>query len=110
MAFSACPIATVQAPAERVWELLSEPANYDQWWDVQTFAVVPPGSAQPGQRIEAGTTALGKQWSVVHIIVEHIDHAQRVLDLTTRMLFGITVRNHILCVPLDATTCRVSFG
>ena len=109
MAFSTCPIALVHAPAERVWDLLSEPANYAQWWDAQARAITPAGSAQPGQRIEAETTALGRQWNV-NITVEHIDHAQRVIDLTTRLPFGITVHNHITCVPLDATTCRLSFG
>ena len=104
-----CPIAVVGAPAERVWDLLSEPANYAQWWDAQTCAITPAGSARPGQRIEAQTTALGRQWSV-NITVDHMDHAQRVIDLTTRLPFGITVHNHIACVPLDATTCRVSFG
>jgi len=110
VAFSTCPIAVVHAPAERVWDLLSEPANYDQWWDVQTRAITPAGVAQPGQRIVAQTTALGKQWDVVNITVAYIDHARRVIDLTTRLPFGITVHNHITCVPLDATNCRVSFG
>ena len=109
VALSTCPIAVVHAPAERVWDLLSEPANYAQWWDPQPHAITPEGSAQPGQRIVAGTTALGRQWNV-NATVEHVDHAQRVIDLTTRMPFGITVHNHITCVPLDATTCRVSFG
>ena len=103
MAISTCPIAVVQAPADRVWNLLSEPANYDQWWEVQTRSITPAGSAQPGQRI---TAALG----FVNITVEHADHAQRVIELKTRLPFGITVHNHITCVPLDATTCRVSFG
>jgi len=109
MAFSTCPIAAVHAPAERVWNLLSEPANYAEWWDAQTRAITPAGSARPGQRIEARTTALGRQWKV-NITVEDIDHARRVIDLTTRLPFGITVHNHITCVSLDATTCRVSFG
>jgi len=109
MALSTCPIAAVRAPAERVWNLLSEPANYAQWWDAQTRAITPAGSTQPGQRIKAQTTALGRQWNV-NITVEHIDHARRVIDLTTRLPFGITVHNHITCVGLDATTCRVSFG
>jgi len=99
----------VQAPAEHVWNLLSEPTNYDQWWDAQTHAITPAGSAQPGQRIEAQTTALGRQWKV-NITVEHTDHARRMIDLTTRLPFGITVHSHIMCFPLDATTCRVSFG
>lgn len=109
MAFSTCPIAVVHAPAERVWDLLCEPGNYAQWWDAQRRAITPAGSAQPGQLIEAVTTAFGKQWNV-SIGVEHIDHAQRVIELTTRLPFGITVNNHITCVALDATTCRVSFG
>jgi len=109
VAFSVCPIAVIQAPAQRVWDLLSEPANYAQWWDAQTRAITPAGSAQPGQHIEAQTTALGGQWNV-NIAVESIDHARRVIDLATRLPFGITVHNHITCVPLDANTCRVSFG
>jgi len=109
VAFSTCPIAVVHAPAERVWDLLSEPANYAQWWEAQTRGITPAGSAQLGQRIDAQTTAIGRQWNV-NITVEHIDHARRVIDLTTRLPFGITVHNHITCVPLDATTCRVSFG
>jgi len=109
MAFSTCPIAVVHAPAERVWDLLSEPANYAQWWDAQTRAITPAGSAQPGQRIEAHTTALGRQWNV-NITVERIDRTGRVIDLTTRLPFGIAVHNHIACAPIDATTCRVSFG
>lgn len=110
MTFSTCPIAVVQAPAERVWNLISEPANYDQWWEAETHAITPAGSAQPGQRIEAGITLLGRRWSVIHITVKHIDHGQRVLDLTTQLPFGIAVHNHISCVPLDGSTCRVSFG
>jgi ligand-binding SRPBCC domain-containing protein len=104
-----CPIAVVRAPAERVWDLLSQPANYAQWWDAQTRAITPAGSAQPGQRIEAQTTALGRRWNV-SINIEHIDYPQRIIDLTTRLPFGITVHNHIACVPLNATSCRVSFG
>ena len=109
MAFSTCPIAVVHAPAERVWDLLSEPANYARWWDAQTRDIMPAGSAQPGQRIAAQTAALGRQWNV-NITVEDIDHAARMIDLTTRLPFGITVHNHITCVPFNATTCRVSFG
>jgi ligand-binding SRPBCC domain-containing protein len=105
-----CPIVVVQAPAERVWNLLSEPANYDQWWDAETHAITPAGSAEPGQRIEAGTTLLGKEWNLINVTVEHVDHGQRAIDLTTRLPFGITVHNHISCAPLDAFTCRVSFG
>lgn len=109
MALSACPIALVHAPVERVWNLLSEPANYDLWWDSQTRAIHPPGSAHPGQRIDAQTKALGRQWNV-QATIEHIDHGRHTLDLMTRVPFGTTVYTRITCVPLDATSCRVSFG
>jgi hypothetical protein len=46
----------------------------------------------------------------VNITIELIDRARRVIDLTTRLPIGITVHNHILSLPLDAATCRVSFG
>jgi len=107
--FSTCPIATVHAASERVWDLLSQPTNYSEWWDAETLVITPAGSAHLGQRIEARTTALGRRWNV-NITVESIDPVRRVLELLTRLPFGITVRNHIMCVPLDAATCRVSFG
>jgi len=107
--FSSCPIATVRVPAERVWGFLSQPENYAQWWDAHIRLITPAGLAHPGQHIEARTTAFGRQWSF-DITVERVDHARRVIDLTTRFPFGITVHNHITCVPLDPMTCRVSFG
>ena len=110
MAFSTCPITAVSAPAERLWNLLSQPENYTQWLNARIIPLAAPACpAQPGQRIEARTTALGRRWSF-YITVECIDHAQLVINFTTRLPFGITVHNHITCVPLDAMTCRVSFG
>jgi Polyketide cyclase / dehydrase and lipid transport len=115
MSLSTCPIATVEAPAERVWQLLADPCNYGLWWDEETrrvawrFSIEPAGPARPGQRISALTRALGKDWAV-RITVKSIDQEKRVLDLTTQLPFGITVRNHIACRPLDNQHCRVSFG
>ncbi len=109
MSFSTCPIATVNAPAERVWRLLSNPARYALWWDAQTHSIVPEGPAQAGQRIEARTKGLGKQWDI-RIIVERVDQVNRQIHLKTMLPFGITVYNHITCTPLDRATCRVTFG
>jgi len=109
MSVSVCPLATIHAPVERVWNFLSEPANYALWWDAQTRSIVPTGSAKPGQKIHAQTRALGKQWNV-YVIVESIDEAKRQIHLTTLLPLGITVHNHITCAPLDNASCRVSFG
>jgi len=109
MSIRACPLATIDAPVERVWSLRSEPANYDLWWDAQTRSIVPEGPASPGQKIYAQTTAPGKHWPIV-VTVNDVDEAKRQIHLTTVLPFGITVNNHITCLPLDAARCRVSFG
>ena len=104
-----CPIATINAPIEKVWGYLSEPANYALWWDAQTLSITPEGHAQAGQRVRAQTTEFGRKWNV-NLSVEKIDDARHQIDLTTQLPFGITVKNHISCVPIDNTSCRVSFG
>jgi Polyketide cyclase / dehydrase and lipid transport len=109
MSINVCPIATVNASLDQVWRLLSEPANYALWWDVQTTAIVPPGPAQPGQRIEAQTRALGRTLKA-SITVNAVDAPQHQLHLTTCLPLGITVHNHITCVAVDPSTSRVSFG
>ena len=106
---SICPVATIHAPAERVWNFLSEPSNYALWWDAQTRSIFPSGPAQPGQKIYAETAEFGKQWSLT-VIVEKVNHAERKIDLTTKLPFGITVYNHITCAPLNNGDCQVSFG
>jgi len=108
MSISACPIATIHAPVERVWSFVSELANYDLWWDAHTLSIVPEGPAAPGQKLYA-ETALGKRWPVT-ITVEDVDQAKREIRLMTVLPFGITVHNHIICRSLDSARCRVSFG
>jgi hypothetical protein len=103
MSISTCPIATVEAPVEQVWQLLADPYN------AETCSIEPVGPAKPGQRISARTRALGKDWDV-QITVASIDPDKRALDLTTQLPFGITVHNHIVCGALDNKHCRVSFG
>jgi polyketide cyclase/dehydrase/lipid transport protein len=110
MSFSTCPVATVNAPVDQVWRLLADPGQYDSWWEVRTRSIVPEGPAQPGQQIVAQTSALGRHWDVVHLTVQAIEPEKRQLDLLTRLPFGISLRNHITCQPLDSKHTRVSFG
>jgi hypothetical protein len=109
MGVSFCPLATIHAPVERVWSFLSEPANYALWWDAQTRSIVPEGSASPGQKICAGTSALGKDWNFL-VTVDEVNELKRQIHLTTVFPFGITVRTRMTCIPLDHAQCRVSFG
>jgi polyketide cyclase/dehydrase/lipid transport protein len=109
MSFSTCPIATVNAPVEQVWRLLADASCYDLWWDARTVSIIPEGPVHAGQQIFAHTAALGKKWPV-HVTVEAVRSERRQLDLLTQLPFGITVRNHIVCAPLDSQHTRVSFG
>ena len=104
-----CPIATVNAPIEQVWSLLSEPDSYALWWDAQTRAIDPPGPAQPGQVIHAQAKALGKRWGVT-ITVNAVYASRHLLDLTSRLPLGITVDNHITCTLVDSGATRLAFG
>jgi ligand-binding SRPBCC domain-containing protein len=109
MSMSTCPIATVDAPIEQVWQLLADPSNYGLWWDAKTSSIEPAGPATSGQRISARTRVFGRDWDV-QVTVVSVDLRKRALDLTTQLPFGITVHNHIVCRALDNTHCRVSFG
>ena len=104
MSFSTCPIATVNAPVDQVRRLL------DLWWEVRTRSIVPEGPARPGQQIFAQTLALGRQWPVAHLTVQAVSPEKWQLDLLTRLPLGISVHNHITCLPLDGHHTRVSFG
>ena len=109
MSVSACPVATVHAPAERVWRLLSQPHNYALWYDAQTLSITPEGPATPGQQVRAQTREFGRWWSI-DIEVEMVDESKRQIRFKTALPLGITGHNHISCVPLDEDNCRVSFG
>ncbi len=109
MSFSTCPLATVNAPVERVWALLEDPAQFGVWWEAKTRSIVPPGPAQPGQEIYAQLGWLPRRWDL-HITVQSVAPEKHQLDLHTRLPFGITVYNHITCAGLDDRHTRLSFG
>ena len=109
MTLSVCPVATVDAPVERVWALLADPASYAEWWDARTERIEPPGPATPGQVITASAIGLGRRWPVTLRVVG-VDDTRHALDLRTALPLGIMLDNHLLCQPLDADTTRVTFG
>ena len=109
MPLSVCPTDIVQAPAERVWALLADPAQFDLWWDAHTVAITPPGPAQPGQQVEAVTHGLGRDWPV-HFTVNAVDAAHHSLDLVTDLPLGIHMHNHLTVLPIDAGSSRLTFG
>ena len=105
MTVSTCPIASINAPVERVWEFLAEPANYDLWWDAKTLSIVPEGRAQVGQRVQAKAGGFN-----ILLMVEAVDASKHQIDFTTKFPFGITGFNHLTCIALTNSTTQVSFG
>ena len=105
MTISTCPIATINAPIERVWEFLAEPANYDLWWDAKTHSIVPEGRAQVRQRVHAKAGGFN-----ILLTVDAVDEPKHKIDFTTKFPFGITGFNHLTCTGLSNSTTQVSFG
>ena len=106
---NACPAAVVNAPVDRVWALLADPAGYDRWWDMHTEQILPEGPARVGQTLRGWSGAFGRRWPVT-LRIELVDEDRRQLRFQTTLPFGLEARNQIACAPLDATTCRVQFG
>jgi hypothetical protein len=109
MGLYSCPIATVHAPLDKLWGLLSDPSQYALWWDAETRSIEHPNPAFAGQKILAQTRAFGRAWDV-YIHVDEVDTARHTIQLTTALPFGITVYNHIACISLNENSCRVTFG
>jgi len=105
MSVSVCPMAVIRAPLERVWNLLSEPANYDLWWDAKAVSILPEGHAQAGQKVHARAGGFS-----IFLTVDGVDESKHKIDFTTKFPFGITGFNHITCSALPDSTTQVSFG
>jgi Polyketide cyclase / dehydrase and lipid transport len=109
MPVSVCPAAVVAAPVEEVWALLMQPERYEQWWDIHTERVMPPGPATPSQVVAGWSKALGRKWPV-SMMIESMDAEKHRMLLKTTLPLGIVVHNQVICARVDAASCRVQFG
>lgn len=109
MGFNVCPMASVAAPVESVWELLEDLSLYDLWWDARTQRIEPEGSATPGQMVYAKTTEFGRNWDVT-LRVESVNPARHQIGLHIALPFGTVNDATITCTALDAVSSRVQFG
>ncbi len=109
MPVSVCPAAVVQTPVESVWELLSDPTLYDEWWDARTERIVPEGKASPGQVLYGTTRGLGRTWDVT-LKTESVNPDKHRLQFLATLPLGVTNHGTIICTPIDPTSCRVQFG
>ncbi len=107
---SVCPAAIVDAPLERVWDVLRDPASWGGWLDLVVHRVEPAGALQGGQTIVGSSVALGIRWKV-RASIEGVDERSHVLRLAVRVpLLPIVERTAITCAPLAAARTRVQYG
>ena len=109
MALTVCPAAFVAAPVESVWELLSEPTLYDEWWDACAERIVPEGKASPGQVVYAKTSGLGREWDVA-LRIEMVNPEKHQIQMDVTLPLGTVNHTTITCTPIDPASCRVQFG
>ena len=100
-----CPVATVAAPVESVWELLLEPTLRDEWWDAHTVRVVPEGKASPGQVIYL-KNPVGRHGTLK---VETVDPEKHQIHWVLSGM-GVTNDQTTTCTAIDAVSCRVQYG
>lgn len=109
MGLTVCPVAVVAAPVEVVWENLVQWERYAEWADVQAERVEPAGPATVGQTITFAGKAFGRIWRFI-FKVEEVNAEKHQLGLHVFFPLGLQEKPHIVCSPIDATTCRVHYG
>ena len=109
MTVSVCPSAIVEAPVQRVWELLTSPEALDTWSDATLVAADPDGPARPGQRLRLATTAFGRRLPVT-IDVLDVDAERHLLHLRVDAPFGLVNDETVTMTPIGDQRTLVRFG
>ena len=105
MALQTCPTEVVRTPAERVWHLLTTPAEIARWSEARLLWI-PTRPLQAGDRLVFGP-GIGGADAVMNVL--EMEPPQRlVLDIA--LPFGITNHETIVVTPMSASECRVTYN
>lgn len=107
-ATSSCPTVVVDAPADTVWTLLTNPAGWPSFYDVRVMRIEPAGRATVGQRVFAES---GPRWLHLPVMLTYtdIDPGMRSLELDVKMPLGLAVNEALSCSPISDRQCRVNY-
>jgi len=106
---SACPTATIAAPIEIVWDLLTTPAAYGPLLGVRVISVVPPGAACVGQEVVVGRGGVGGRRWTMRLTIERVDSATGIFAFRAELPLGLRLQERISCATVSGGT-RVQFG
>jgi hypothetical protein len=93
---SVCPSAIVEAPVERVWDLLTGAGGINLWVDGVIVSAEPEGALVAGQRLDLVTRALARNFAVSMDVLE-VDPATHRVHLLIRLPLGI-VNDEVMTV------------
>jgi len=106
MSIVTCPTDVVAAPPERVWELLTRPAQLARW----SRAKLRQGPSRP---LEAGDiVVLGAgfaHWFRVTIEVKAVEPFRQ-LTADVQLPLGVVNHEVVVVTPLGMGQCRVTFN
>jgi uncharacterized protein YndB with AHSA1/START domain len=106
---SVCPSALVDAPVERVWDLLTRPEGFDLWSEAALVAAEPEGRAHAGQLLHLVTRSLGWAFAITIEVLE-VDAEHRRLHLLVDLPFGVANDEVITLADAGDGRCLVRFG
>lgn len=109
MSVTVCPAAIVAAPVETVWELLDNPARFDEWADGKIQWIRPEGPTTPGQQFSIKSRALGRSWPALFTVKE-VQQEKHVLQMDVAFPLGMALHQRLMCTAIDAVSCRVQYG
>lgn len=107
--FTVCPAAVVDAPADRVWELVSRPDGLALWVDANLQSATPTGPARPRQRMTFTARAMGRGFPII-MTVSEADPERYRLGLAIDLPFGVRNDEVITITTTSPRSCVVRFG
>ena len=99
-----CPTDIILAPAERIWHLLADPRELAKWSGTKLIE-------GPRREVALAIIFVLRAGMSMHITCDILDaQAPRQLALDIALPFGVTNHEQIQIMPIDASSCRVTFN
>lgn len=101
-----CPTDVVNAPADRVWQLVTTPKDLAKWSGTRVIEA-PDRELRAGDCLTLGA-GVGRRLKVIFHVQDAV--RPRYLSVRIRLLFGVINNEVIQIAPLGPATSRVTFN